>query len=111
MQHRVSDAPHWQSHILLTNLISIRLLTVDLADPAAGGGGGGAGGGGKKHEIYVAAIFFMIYFYRAGEGHGPRAPPWIRYCEVHLFEQWRSEKNPFAHSYVLLICERSQKIV
>ena len=35
-------------------------------------------GGNKKHEIYAAVFcghLFMTYFYRAGGGYGPLAPP------------------------------------
>ena len=33
----------------------------------------------KSMQPPSAAIFFMTYFHRAGGGHGPLGPPWIRY--------------------------------
>ena len=55
----------------------------------------------KSMRPPLAAIFFMTYFHRAGGGHGPLGPPWIRYwCsmekiltgEFHKRNSWKRWK-------------------
>ena len=66
----------------------------------------------KSMQPPSVAIFFMTYFHRAGGGHGPLGPPWIRYCTltefvfvtfycsvIFLLNYWKSH---FTKSYDIL---------